>query len=78
MSSERKGSGRPRIFGPEGPEKFTVELTLEHRDKLRRLGASKWIRKMIDEAPEPEKPTVKIKPAADALTMAVRSMVGAE
>lgn len=46
-----RGQGRkPLVDGPK--QSFQVRLSQEQREKLRRLGGAKWIRKKIDQEPE--------------------------
>lgn len=48
-----RGQGRKKLV--EGPAlSFQVRMSPEQRDKLLRLGGGKWVRKKIDEEPEPE------------------------
>jgi hypothetical protein len=46
--------GRPPI--KEGAEVVTVtmKMTVEQREKLRRLGGASWVRSKIDRAKEPD------------------------
>ncbi len=47
---KREGAGRP----PLGNVYYTVRISPEERDKLRRLGGSAWLRKKIQNEPEPK------------------------
>ncbi len=46
---KREGAGRP----PLGNVYYTVRISPEEREKLKRLGGSAWLRKKIQSEPEP-------------------------
>jgi len=55
--SSRGGAGRGQGRKPLSPDAPTlpvsIAMTLNQRDKLKRLGGAPWVREKIDDAPEP-------------------------
>lgn len=45
---KRPTPGKPPLVEGSLAVRVNVTLTAEHREKLRRLGGSAWIRRMID------------------------------
>lgn len=51
----RPGGGRKPLGPGEQTVSFPVKMTETQRDKLKRLGGAPWVRRKIDDEPEPPK-----------------------
>lgn len=49
-----KGQGRKKLDPDAETVRVNTSMTEAQRDKFHRLGGSEWLRRMIDQAKEPE------------------------
>lgn len=61
MEQKKRGPGMPRVVEGEDTSTFTLRLSKSQRAKVDRQGGGRWVRSLIDAAPEEQKPALTVK-----------------